>query len=198
MKIILASASPRRKEMMFKFAEQLGFDIEIVTADVDENIDGAKYPFCGVRELAVRKGAPVAEKYPDLPVLSADTLVELDGTALGKPCDKKDAEAMLRSLSGRGHNVHTGVALHYKGQLFSGVGSTEVLFREIEDSELYEYVESGEPMDKAGAYGIQGYAGRFVLGYNGDFDTVVGLSMALVKKLFCEAGIITPSEGIDD
>lgn len=198
MKLILASASPRRKEMMFSFATEEGFEIEIITADVDEHIDSEKYPFCGVEELAVRKGAAVAKEHTSLPVLSADTLVELDGAPLGKPTDKKEAEKMLRSLSGRGHNVHTGVALHYNGRIFSGVASTEVIFRRIEEAELYEYVESGEPMDKAGAYGIQGYAGRFVTSYNGDFDTVVGLSMSLVRRVLTEAGILSPRGGRDD
>ena len=194
MKIILASASPRRKEMMYKFAQERGFSVEIITADVDENIDSESYPFCGVEELAIRKGSPVAQKYPSVAVVSADTLVELDGVPLGKPSDKADAERMLTALSGRGHNVHTGVAVHYNGRLFSGVASTEVLFRDIERDEMLEYIESKEPMDKAGAYGIQGYAGRFVTGYNGDFDTVVGLSMALVKKLLGESGALPDAE----
>ena len=188
MKVILASKSPRRKELLGELGRELGFDFEVVTCDVDEHLEG-EYPFCGVEELAIRKGAPVSELYPDIAVISSDTLVELDGVALGKPKDAEDAEKMLTSLSGRGHNVHTGVAIAYKGRLVSGVASTAVYFREISSDEIREYVASGEPMDKAGAYGIQGYAGRFVSGYDGDFDTVVGLSLKLVRKLLSECGL---------
>ena len=94
---------------------------------------------------------------------------------------------MLKALSGRGHNVHTGVAVHYKGRVYSGVDTTRVIFRELSDSEIAEYVATGEPMDKAGSYGIQGLGGRLVESYEGNFDTVVGLSVNLTKKLIEEA-----------
>ena len=94
---------------------------------------------------------------------------------------------MLRRLSGRAHNVHTGIAVHFKGALYSAVASTAVVFREISDTEIDEYVKSGEPMDKAGAYGIQGAAGRFVSEYRGEFDTVVGFNLTTARRLITEA-----------
>lgn len=186
MKVILASKSPRRREILSEYASRIGFEFEIITREVDETPDG-EYPCCGVEQLAIKKGAAVAREYPTAFVISSDTLVELDGVALGKPRDAEDAKNMLTALSSRSHNVHTGVAVHYNGKRYSGVATTAVKFRAISDSELYEYVESGEPMDKAGAYGIQGYAGRFVSGYDGDFDTVVGFSMRLFRALVAEA-----------
>ncbi len=191
MKVILASKSPRRRELLGVLGEELGFEFEVITMETDETLDEGEHPFCGVEELAIKKGEPVGKAYPDSLVISSDTLVELDGVALGKPVDEQDAIEMLKALSGRGHNVHTGVCVHYKGKRYSGVASTEVVFREISDEELLAYVKSGEPMDKAGAYGIQGGAGKFVLHYNGDFDTVVGLSTALVRKLLLECGFIS-------
>lgn len=185
MRVILASKSPRRRELLTPFAQRNGFEFEVITEETDENLDG-EYPYCGVEELAIRKGRAVARKYPDALVISADTLVELDGEALGKPSDASEAEKMLRALSARAHNVYTGIAVHYNGAVSSGVAATEVVFRKIEDGELYEYIASGEPMDKAGAYGIQGYAGRFVEKYVGDFDTVVGFSISLLEKLILE------------
>ena len=186
MKIILASNSPRRRELLSQLASEVGFSFEVITREVDESLD-REYPFCGVEILAIKKGAAVSKEYPDALVISSDTLVELDGKALGKPFDEADAERMLSGLSGRGHNVHTGIALHYKGALYSGVATTEVVFRDLSADEIAEYIASGEPMDKAGAYGIQGGAGKFVSEYRGDFDTVVGFSIALLKKLIDKA-----------
>ena len=150
-----------------------------INEELDEGIDTVR----GVEILSVRKGAVIARENPDALVISSDTLVELDGIALGKPRDSAEAFEMLKSLSGRAHNVHTGVAVHYKGKLFSGVATSTVYFKELSDSEINEYVLSGEPLDKAGAYGIQGAAGKFVLRYDGDFDTIVGLSLRLTKEL---------------
>ncbi|MBQ7332940.1 MAG: septum formation protein Maf [Clostridia bacterium] len=179
MRVILASKSPRRKELLGKLFE----NFEIKVSRVNEELDDGVNVVSGVEILSVRKGAEIALENPDALVISSDTLVELDGAALGKPSDKTEAVKMLKSLSGRGHNVHTGVAVHYNGKLFSGVATSTVYFRELSDAEIYEYVESGAPMDKAGAYGIQGEAGKFVLRYDGDFDTIVGLSLRLTKEL---------------
>ena len=186
MRVILASKSPRRREILSEYAKDVGFEFDIITREVDEHLDG-EHPYCGVELLALKKGAAVALEYPEALVISSDTLVELDGVALGKPSDKEEALSMLRALSGRAHNVHTGVAVYYAGKAHSGVASTAVRFRALSDAEMREYVDSGEPMDKAGAYGIQGYAGRFVEGYDGDFDTVVGFSMRLFRELVREA-----------
>ena len=188
MKVILASKSPRRRELLAKLASEMGFEFEIITEEVDEKVDEGTSPFDAVMILAEKKGSAVAvrEDCRSALVISSDTLVELDGIALGKPCDFDDAVRMLRSLSGRGHFVRTGVSVSYKGRVVCDVASTEVVFRTLSDEEIFAYVESGEPMDKAGAYGIQGGAGKFVSGYNGDYDTVVGLSLKLTERLIKE------------
>ena len=185
MRIILASHSPRRKELL----SEIFPDFEIITADTDEALFGIS-PRDGVRELAERKGralllaeASLGEDFSDSMIISSDTLVEKDGIPYGKPKGSEDAMRMLRSLSGASHNVHTGVAVHFHGKVLSGVATTKVNFRQISDGEIEEYIATGEPMDKAGAYGIQGGAGKFVESIDGDFDTVVGLSLRLTRKL---------------
>lgn len=180
MKIVLASKSPRRKELLSELIK----DFEIITKEVDESFSDYIHPREGVEILAVRKGKAVADELSgDTLVISSDTLVELGGIPLGKPADEAEAIDMLTSLSGKAHNVHTGVAVHYKGKVYSGVATTAVYFRKISQDEIIEYVKSGDPMDKAGAYGIQSGDGKFVEKIDGDYDTVVGLSMNLVKKL---------------
>ena len=176
MKIVLASKSPRRKELLSSITE----DFEIIVNECDETLPLGVEPGEGVEMLAVRKGKAVSSFLPDdCLVISSDTLVELSGKALGKPEDEEDAFNMLRSLSGKAHNVHTGVAVHYKGRVFSGVDSTAVYFKELSDREIRDYIATGEPMDKAGSYGIQGLGGRFVEKYEGEFDTIVGLGLKL-------------------
>ncbi len=189
MRIILASKSPRRRELLSALGERMGFKFEIVTEEVDESLDSGVSPLLGVRLLAERKGAAVAarEDSSDALIISSDTLVELDGKALGKPQDREEAISMLSSLSGRSHFVRTGIAVSYLGRVFSDVASSEVEFRTLGKEEIIKYVESGEPMDKAGAYGIQGYAGKFVKEYRGDFDTIVGLSLRLTERLIKQA-----------
>ena len=183
MKYILASKSPRRKELLSEIIKEF----EIITAEVDESLPSDIHPRAGVEILAVRKGDAVAKENPDALVISSDTLVELGGVPLGKPVDENDAVRMLTDLSGKAHNVHTGVAVHYKGRVFSGVATTAVYFRKMTAEEINEYVASGDPMDKAGSYGIQSGGGKFVEKIEGDYDTVVGLSMNLVKKLIDKA-----------
>ncbi len=184
--LILASGSPRRKEIL----SEMGFSLTVRTANVDESLPAGTPPCDGVRLLAIKKGAAVVCEIGDaVPVLSADTLVELDGAPLGKPTDPEDAARMLYALSGSVHYVHTGVCIHYKGKCYAETDTTAVHFRRLSDEELASYVESGEPMDKAGAYGIQGRAGAFVERIEGDFDTVVGLTSRLVLKLLREAEV---------
>ena len=183
MKYILASKSPRRRELLGEVIN--AFDI--ITHEVDETLPEGIHPREGVEILAIRKGAAVAKDAPEAIVISSDTLVELGGVALGKPTDENDAYRMLRALSGKAHNVHTGVAVHAHGKVYSGVASTAVYFREMSDEEIYAYIATGDPMDKAGAYGIQNGGGLFVTKYDGDYDTVVGLSVRLTKKLLDEA-----------
>lgn len=180
MRIILASKSPRRRELL----SELYGDFEIITEETDETLPVGVHPREGVAILAVRKGAAVKAKIGDgALIISSDTLVELDGVALGKPQDEADAARMLRSLSGKAHNVHTGVAVHYRGKVYSGTDSTAVHFRLITEEEIAEYIASREPMDKAGSYAIQGIGGKFITGFEGDYDTVVGLSMRLLREL---------------
>ena len=198
MKIILASKSPRRRELFGKLASEAGFEFEIITRETDENLYG-EHPKTGVATLAERKGAAVAADYPAALVVSSDTLVELGGIPLGKPVDESDAKEMLRALSGKAHNVHTGIAIHYGGAVYSGVATTQVVFRELSDAEIDTYIATGEPMDKAGAYGIQGVGGRLVAGYNGEFDTVVGFNITLLKSLIEQAvGSVSALRGNDD
>ena len=181
--IVLASKSPRRRQLLSEIFE----DLEIITADCDESLPEDVHPRDGVKILAVRKGEVVLSlTAEDSLIISSDTLVELCGVALGKPKNEEDAKNMLRSLSNKGHNVHTGVAVHYRGRVASGVDTTRVYFKELSDLEIEEYILTGEPMDKAGSYGIQGLGGKFVTNYEGRFDTVVGLSAELVKELVKE------------
>ena len=186
MDIILASASPRRKELL----ENMGIkDFDILKPEFDESSVTAADPAALVEALSRGKAAAVARMRPDPDAIfiAADTVVALEESVLGKPADREDACRMLGELSGNVHNVHTGVAVHYRGRVLSGVDSTAVFFREIGKEELISYVEGGEPMDKAGAYGIQGEGGKFVTEIRGSFDTVVGLSVALTRRLIEDA-----------
>ena len=184
MKLILASKSPRRREIL----GAMGYTFDILVSECDESYDESISPREGVELLARRKGEAVALAYGLLHdgntvILSSDTLVDLDGKALGKPESAQEATDMLRALSGQVHDVHTGVCVRRGDRVVSGVASNAVYFRELSEKEIADYVASGEPMDKAGAYGIQGAAGKFVSHIEGDFDTVVGLSSALVREL---------------
>ena len=179
-RVVLASKSPRRKELLGDITP----NFEIITRDVNEDLPSGMHPSVGVGLLAVRKGSAVATDVGcDALVISSDTLVELGGVPLGKPDGVDGARAMLRHLSGKTHSVHTGIAVHYHGRVYSGVATSDVTFRELSDDEIDEYIATGEPMDKAGAYGIQGLGGRFVTKYDGDFDTIVGLSRTLTREL---------------
>ena len=179
-RIILASGSPRRRELLGKLYDKF----EVITSEVDESLDGDISPKEGVEILSVRKGRAVAETLPeDCIVVSSDTLVEIDGEPLGKPVSREDAYRMLSLLSGNYHNVHTGIAVHHSGRVISGVASARVKFKHLSDEEIYAYIDGGEPMDKAGAYAIQGEGGRFVEGYEGGFDTIMGLSVSLTESL---------------
>ena len=184
MRIILASKSPRRRELLGGIVDEF----EIITKDTDENLADGIHPRKGVEILAVRKGGAVADSVGgEAMIISSDTLVELDGVPLGKPVDEEDALKILMSLSGKTHNVHTGVAVHFKGRVYSGVDTSSVTFKNFSESEAQEYISTGEPMDKAGAYAIQGIGAKFVEKYEGEFDTIVGLGLKLTKKLMEQA-----------
>lgn len=186
MHFILASGSPRRKEIL----EELGYQFEIKTGDFDESTVALDDPKEGVQKLALGK-ALAAVQQPGL-YLGSDTVVVLDGVVMGKPSDEQDAFRMLRSLSGRTHEVCTGVALVTVGEdgtvehTETFVEATEVTFFELTDEEIDRYIRTGEPMDKAGAYGIQGLGRVLVEGIRGDYETVVGLPAARVYRALRE------------
>lgn len=182
-RIILASGSPRRKELLAKLYDKF----EIITSDVDESVPEGVLPREAVEMLSIRKGRAVANTLPsDAIVISSDTLVAIDDVPLGKPESDVDAYRMLSMLSGRYHNVHTGVAVHYDGRCVSGVATARVKFYELSDEGIWDYIHTGEPSDKAGAYAIQGVGGKFVESYDGGFDTIMGLSVSLTEKLIKE------------
>lgn len=182
MRVILASASPRRKELLALL--QLPF--EIITSGIEEKVTKT-IPSEVVEELSYQKAEDVlrkvtAESIGEVLVIGADTVVSIDGRILGKPKNEEDAFSMLQCLSGRGHEVYTGVSLlHWKdGKLSSDIFSerTEVIFQQLTEKEIREYIQTKEPMDKAGSYGIQGYGSKFVKGIHGDYFNVVGLPVA--------------------
>lgn len=180
-KVILASKSPRRRELLSRICSEF----DVMSRETDENLPDGTPPRQGVELLAVRKGAALGER--EELIISSDTLVELDGVPLGKPETAEDAYAMLRSLSAQTHRVHTGVCIRYAGRVISDAETAEVTFRYMTDTEIWDYVATGEPMDKAGAYGIQGIGGKFVEEYKGNFDTIMGLPVGLTARLMNEA-----------
>ncbi|MHC5011656.1 MAG: Maf family protein [Planctomycetota bacterium] len=180
MPLVLASRSPRRRALL----DAAGIPFEQGPhPDVDEAIPAGLSPPDAARRLAERKAAAVARRLPRRRVLAADTLVFLGDTAFGKPRDAAQARRTLRRLSGGRHAVATGVAVAEGDALASGVAVTEVVFRPLSGEEIDAYVATGEPMDKAGAYAIQGGAAAFVEAVEGDEDTVIGLSVRLVRRL---------------
>ena len=184
MEIILASRSPRRRELL----SEIFPDFKVISYDVDETVEPGLDIKSATELIAIRKGRVVKDVVgKEALVISSDTLVEVDGKPLGKPTSREDAYGMLRLLSGRYHNVHTGVAVHYDGRVISGVDTARVKFKPLTDEEIYAYIDGGEPMDKAGAYAIQGEGGRFVEGFDGSFDTIMGLSLKLSRELIAKA-----------
>ena len=189
--LILASGSPRRRELL----QRLGLQIEVQAADIDERRLPGELAAVHVCRLAREKARVVVER-PDvgargLPVLAADTVVVLDDDVLGKPRDRVDALAMLRRLSGRAHTVLTAVAVAANGAMFEALSTTIVEFRNIDPAEAEVYCATGEPMDKAGAYGIQGVGGVFAARIDGSFTGVMGLPMAETELLLRRAGVDT-------
>ena len=170
--LILASQSPRRREIL----EKLGMTFTVCPAESEVGIDSA-LPLCeAVKAVARAKAEEVAATHPGRAVLGADTVVAIGETVLGKPRDEADAKAMLRALSGRDHRVVTAVWVVDEAGVGRGFASdNRVTFAPLSDEEIAAYVATGEPMDKAGAYGIQGIGGRFITGIHGDFYAVMGL-----------------------
>ena len=179
--LILASASPRRRELL----SGMGLTFTVCPCDVDESVPQGMHPADAVVLLARRKAEAVAALHPDAIVLASDTLVEIDAMPLGKPQDEADAVSTLMRLSGNEHRVHTGVAVMHRGRCFAEKDTTRVFMRQFDEKEARAYVATGEPMDKAGAYGIQGLGGRLVERIEGNYDTVVGLPTRLSDDLLC-------------
>lgn len=179
MGLILASASLRRAELL----RAAGIAFEIVPAEIDERPLNGEAPAAYVERLAREKARAISSRDSEAEVLAADTTVVIDGLILGKPVDDAEAREMLARLSGRTHEVLTGVALIRDGRMVSAVETTRVRFAPMSDADIDWYIASGEPRGKAGAYAIQGLASRFVDWIEGSYSNVVGLPVALVWKL---------------
>lgn len=182
MTLILASRSPRRAELL----AAAGIPFEVLAADIDETPRAGESPTAYVERLAIEKARAVLALRSDALVLGADTTVTIDGEILGKPEDAADAARMLRQLSGRAHDVHTGVALAGAAGVRSAVETTRVWFAPMTDKDISWYVGTGEPMDRAGAYAIQGYASRFIPRIEGSYSNVVGLPVAVVSSILTQ------------
>jgi septum formation protein len=176
-RVILASASPRRKELLAHVIPKF----DIIPSTIVETALGT--PAQQVKMLAADKTAQIAAMYPDALVIGADTLVFLNGTALGKPEDEADAQRMLRLLSGRTHRVLTGVCVIHGGKTRIAAASTRVRFARMTDDEIAAYIRTGEPMDKAGAYGIQGPCAKHICSICGCYFNVVGLPLNLLYNM---------------
>ncbi|HUA08545.1 MAG TPA: Maf family protein [Candidatus Acidoferrales bacterium] len=189
--IVLASASPRRRELL----QSLGLAVRVEPSGYGEPDDPAVTP----RELAVRhaaaKARDVQARFPRDLVVAADTVVDVDGRSLGKPRDAGEAALMLKTLSGRTHEVHTAyaIALPDRGELVEDAATTQVRFYRLDDDEIAAYVATGEPMDKAGGYGIQGGAAALVAGIDGDFYTVMGFPLARFIRTLRRLGFSLPA-----
>jgi len=184
--VILASASPRRRELL----ALIGVPHDVRPANIDETRLPHEPPAVYAERMAREKAVAVHE--PDAAVIGGDTIVVVDGDVLGKPTDEADAARMLRRLSGRSHLVMTGVAVAWQGQVRAEVEQVSVTFRELSDDEIARYVATREPMDKAGAYGIQGYGATIVTRVDGDYFAVMGLPLNRLVRMCERAGLRYP------
>lgn len=183
--LILASASPRRQELL----REAGIDFAVHPAHIPEVRKPQEAPSDYAMRLAREKASKVAEQFPRAWVLGADTIVVVDEQVLEKPHDNSDAARMLRMLSGRAHQVTTAVSLITpEKRIDTRACTTEVYFRQLEEKEIQEYIAGGEPMDKAGAYAIQGGAARWVTHLDGDYSNVVGLPLPLLTGMLRTSG----------
>ncbi|ETX04138.1 MAG: hypothetical protein ETSY2_30555 [Candidatus Entotheonella gemina] len=185
-KFILASASPRRQALL----SQLGTPFTVLPADIDERHHAGEVPRDYVMRMSRTKAEHVAQQYPEAWVLGADTIVTIDERILGKPKDAADAAAMLRSLSGRVHDVMTGLALVHHGQGYEALEtvSTRIYFRSLSEADISTYIAAKKPFDKAGAYAIQDQDGVFVEQYEGCYTNVVGLPLQRTAAMLRDAG----------
>lgn len=180
--LILASNSPRRKEIL----EMLGYEFEIKPSSADENIKKMS-PSKTVEELSLRKALAVERTQKDI-VIGSDTIVCLGDKILGKPIDENDAKKMLISLSGKAHTVYTGVTVLREEKTITKAISAKVYFRELSENEIDRYIQTGEPLDKAGSYGIQGKGAAFIEKIEGDFYAVMGLPACYVSQTLSKFG----------
>jgi len=188
LKLILASSSPRRAEIL----KREGVNFEILIPEKIEEKDICLEPVSHVLELSKRKAESVLEKVKDGLILGADTVVVLGDKILGKPKDQREAFLFLKTLSGKTHRVYTGITVIHKksGKVKSDYGCTEVKFNQLKSEDILKYIATGEPMDKAGAYGIQGIGSFLVENIKGDLDSVIGLPVKKLKRLleqFCQS-----------
>lgn len=191
MNLILASASPRRREIL----ASLGVPFTVRTADADESCDiedeGARVEAIASKKCAATVALLMAEQPEGLPsdtvILASDTLVSVDGDFLGKPVDAADARRMVARLQGRAHHVCSGLAVWYRGRTVTAHDTTEVLFAPMDDAAIDAYIATGESFGKAGAYAIQGHAARYIAGIHGDYFNVVGLPVHRLCRLLDEA-----------
>jgi septum formation protein len=184
-RVILASASPRRHELL----NLIGIRHEVVPASIDESVRGRESPARHAERLAREKAGVVAARDPNSIAIGADTIVLIDKKILGKPVNSVDAGSMLRLLSGRMHTVVTAVAVARGKKIVSAVEKVAVTFRALSDDEIDAYIATGEPMDKAGAYGIQGYGATIVERIEGDYFAVMGLPLVTLVSLLAEVGV---------
>jgi septum formation protein len=182
-RVVLASQSPRRRELL----TLVGIPHEVRPADIDESVLPGEEPAPHAERLARSKAATIAAD--GALTVAADTIVVIDGAILGKPRDEADARRMLRSLSGRAHTVFTAVAVSFGGRVASAVEEVGVTFRALADAEIDAYVATREPMDKAGAYGIQGYGATIVERIDGDYFSVMGLPLNRMVRLMDSLGV---------
>ena len=187
MNIILASASPRRRELL----ERIGItNFTVAAPNVDESVEPGLSPAAMVETLSLRKARAAAEHFgPDELIIAADTVVALDGAVLGKPRDKNDAFSMLSALSGRENRVYTGVTVLQGDKIITEHEATAVTFRALTPDEIWGYIATGEPLDKAGAYGIQGVGALLVSGIRGDYSNVMGLPVFRLGRILREFGL---------
>jgi septum formation protein len=185
-RLILASASPRRRELLV----QAGLCFDVLPAHIDETQHHREGPKAYAQRLALEKAQAIFALHNGAVVLGADTIVELDGEVLHKPANAAEAERMLRALSGRAHRVHTGIAVVYGANHWQHLETTTVYFAEIPEADLVHYLASGDSLDKAGAYGIQGYAARWIPRIEGDFFNVMGLPIAATMRLLRASGSV--------
>ena len=187
-KLILASNSPRRRHLL----ETAGIEFSVIPSDFDESSVSLSSPEFHVKFLAEAKAGDISKRYPEFWIIAADTIVSIDNSILEKPTSADEAQAMLKTLSARTHQVHTGYCICHQasGHQLTDCVTTDVTFKRVSAKEIEWYIASGEPFDKAGAYGIQGLGAFLVKRINGSYTNVVGLPMCEVLEYLFKAGIV--------